>query len=1089
MPGINICSSRGLNLTLKLSLSYPKIIIYRGCSSHGPRGMRAFSMETLCDGRMNFLTDSRCHLVFFIIFIVIIVTCVTNCAIAHEMVVVKEWSFDAGTGGWTSEHSLAKPSAVGGLLKTRVVGFDPYLHSPSLKLDGRTARHIMLRMRSTSGTQLKLYWRTSKSPGWTEAQTAVINIESDGQMHDYSFSIDSPKWSGNILQMRFDLEPPDCETAEWDIDRIAVYRKGPELSADINRDGSAVIELGQDITYTIKVRNTGGESLGKIEANISLPAHLRLLSGDVTKRIDAIEPGDSLEWALKAKALANGDGKLMVRIDSDKVASLAYSSQLVSKRIKHTSFSPGYRQFEDGASLANLSIGMRFVRPTPKSSITHFTIHKREWSSGDWTDLATSSPMSLLTYTTGETSTESYSIALTPTTITNNDDGKGVVLSGNYTDEDGGLWSMRMEFRLESNQIEVRYEIKCDKDRRILQWSGPMLQAGESGFGLKKADALFPGLEWLTSGEVSSNELDIAPPGNLRCAPHPLKVTIPVMGVSDGKSVVGIAWDAKQKWDGERSMPVARFYSPNWLNNQANHLMALSIPSIPEHTAENTEFAHKPYPLAAGHTLAIQATLFARDGNSSLTAIDEWFQAYGIPGLQKPPRSYDDQIALSRQAYLSSVWHDGKGFAHCVGWDASPSPAHAHLLLLDRRYSAGLSKAAKSEMDNRIDWTIEECGYGGLASGAGSHLYGWELPFLVGGVIESLQSLQPYIAGLLDSQRDDGSWAFEPVKPEQETLGQPGAVESGLILTPASQLMRWARITGDPTAAQAALKALDIARKYRIPRAAQVWECPVHSPDILSAARGVQAYLDAYITTGDTRYLADAVYWAKAGLPFIYMWGTPSLPVMDFSTIPIFGATFYTLSWIGRPVQWNGLVYAYWLFQLARYDNSFSWKRIAEGITRSGMHQTSLTGPTKGTYPDSWVLDGDSPQGPYINPEDVVKNVWVLKGINPELRTIVVKPRRESKPGISRNIHITAPVDVTFPSLSSEVLKFSLASKSDGHTIHCLVTGLPSPERISCNNKVLAKGKHWQYDEVDGWLSLELPSISNATVAIRYSGR
>ena len=68
-------------------------------------------------------------------------------------------------------------------------------------------------------------------------------------------------------------------------------------------------------------------------------------------------------------------------------------------------------------------------------------------------------------------------------------------------------------------------------------------------------------------------------------------------------------------------------------------------------------------------------------------------------------------------------------------------------------------------------------------------------------------------------------------------------------------------------------------------------------------------------------------------------------PVLRYASIAIFGGSWYEGSWIGQPVQWNGLRYAYALLKLADHDPSFPWRRIAEGLTVSALYQQDTAGP------------------------------------------------------------------------------------------------------------------------------------------------
>ena len=91
--------------------------------------------------------------------------------------------------------------------------------------------------------------------------------------------------------------------------------------------------------------------------------------------------------------------------------------------------------------------------------------------------------------------------------------------------------------------------------------------------------------------------------------------------------------------------------------------------------------------------------------------------------------------------------------------------------------------------------------------------------------------------------------------------------------------------------------------------------------------------------TGDPAFLARAKYWAWTGLPFICMWNMQDVSTMRYNAIAVIGSTFYTHSWLGLPVVWCGLVYAYSIQDLAEFDDSFPWPTIAQGITNSTMCQ------------------------------------------------------------------------------------------------------------------------------------------------------
>ena len=51
---------------------------------------------------------------------------------------------------------------------------------------------------------------------------------------------------------------------------------------------------------------------------------------------------------------------------------------------------------------------------------------------------------------------------------------------------------------------------------------------------------------------------------------------------------------------------------------------------------------------------------------------------------------------------------------------------------------------------------------------------------------------------------------------------------------------------------------------------------PLHTPDQLASASLVTAYVRGYQLTGNPDYLRSARKWALSGVPFVYLWGSPS---------------------------------------------------------------------------------------------------------------------------------------------------------------------------------------------------------------------
>ncbi|MHC4527194.1 MAG: hypothetical protein ACYS29_04880, partial [Planctomycetota bacterium] len=90
---------------------------------------------------------------------------------------------------------------------------------------------------------------------------------------------------------------------------------------------------------------------------------------------------------------------------------------------------------------------------------------------------------------------------------------------------------------------------------------------------------------------------------------------------------------------------------------------------------------------------------------------------------------------------------------------------------------------------------------------------------------------------------------------------------------------------------------------------------------------------------------------------------------MKYATVPVYGATNWRgQNWMGLPVQWCGLTYAYALDLLALHDNTLEWRRLSEGILIAAEQMQYVSGDSIGCLPDSWDLQSQCPQPYDINP-------------------------------------------------------------------------------------------------------------------------
>ena len=832
-----------------------------------------------------------------------------------------------------------------------------------------------------------------------------------------------------------------------------MYTEQPKLEIITAGPTGALLTAREDFELQCTVRNSGLVPIEPIhEATLSIN-RIKLRRGRTTQPLKRLNPGEetTYSWSIRSfsrESVARTSVVLRCQMSTGEIRqAVDQNVNLLPAipRISNQAASDLCTYDQSGHVITeNRHLRTLFVRGSGGFEYCLFFVAKN----GRYRQVAVCNAISELCYR--DSSGTPQHIKITPTVyrLAGNNLGESIVrLSSEERGEDGVLWSYEACFSLseQSKRLKVEYSLTADQERELIAFNGPILYAGDGAFGERKTTALFPGLEFLEGDEPSSSTRDVAPPHNNRLVPHPYKITIPLMAVEHKKTLVGLAWDALETWDGEHNMLSAAFASPNWYNHQKNHLMGLFVPTIPDWVEENRMAASTPYPLKANLPITIKAQIII-DGNASiLDAISHWTDAYGVPEPLEAPRSDKEEVLLSRHGFMQTVWDRDTGKSrHCVDWAPGNAPGFATLLWYDYLIQTQ-DDTIKDELVRQraleiVKRTVQEAGPAGLSSTDLCHILKWEAPFYFGEVEAGLDRLKEIASRWIETQEEDGSWRFHPTTDRAKTLGNEGDAVLGTCATTVQLLLKHARVTGDTESLEAGVKGLKYMENFKIPRGAQTWECPLYAPDLLAAAHAVAAYIEGYEITKERQYLDRAEQWAKAGLPFLYHWHLSDRPGMRFGSIPVFGTTFYTHPWFGVPVQWNGLVYAYALQHLARHTSdsqSQFWSKVAEGITISAMYQQWTEGELKGTYPDGFYSYCTEGRGPHINPEDIMVNLYTLRGLDPDIATGIVRVR-------DTRIHVSSGARIDRLDYDdSDRLTFSLRYVQN-ETSHSIIAGYGS---------------------------------------------
>jgi len=552
------------------------------------------------------------------------------------------------------------------------------------------------------------------------------------------------------------------------------------------------------------------------------------------------------------------------------------------------------------------------------------------------------------------------------------------------TDPHGATWTIRRSFipaksSESSGAVDMTVTVTVTEDRTVVHLPLAQLFAGVGSFGERKGQALFAGLEYLED-EPSSSEADIVGPGSRRQVPDTLKITIPLMAVQVDGVYGGLIWEPQPDVS-------ALFDSPDRIFSSGGHVMGLLFPgSDGVNRQEGDLLPYDGVVLPANTPLRVKATLIGGKGDSIVPAVQQYVSLRGLPRLPGTGRTLETYASLAARGWLDSAIREGNLFRHAVwpGFGAAPAADAPAFMLwlatvvqdeeLRKRLEQASAEALSAVDGSRYDYATV------------SHVPYFRPSLLFGGVMESASQAEGEARAHLSrfDARDRILYRPQEGKPD---YGRTHFTDhaSGLTASVVWRLLQQATFAGDRDLVEAALRKLRSLAQYDngVPRGAQTWEVPLHTPDILASAHLVNAFVRGYEITGDDFFLQRARYWAWTGVPFVYLIDPADRPVGAYSTIAVYGATDWRAPvWFGLPVQWCGLVYADALYGLARQDPQGPWKTLADGITAAGIQQTWKEDDRErvGLLPDFYHLREQRADGPAINPGTVQANAIRLFG-------------------------------------------------------------------------------------------------------------
>jgi hypothetical protein len=999
--------------------------------------------------------------------------------------------------GFGGAHHCEMQAAAGQPLVVRSTGDDPFFYSPPLKLRGVASGELVVRAAFEGPVaRLGLYFATADSPNTGEDKVLSIPIRAGGKEREYRIPVGNHElWRGTITRIRFDLEPGNEPGAVMRLAHVA-YVYTTELRIDSLQSGSSVLAPGDATTLSLVIANATPDAV--TDALIQISCSSRERRGPTVRegassatciipesaRLDVGSLAAGTTKVLTATLRAVQPGVTVVE------AALTRSGREIMRRRAAFCVAPNPPALppDDRPAIRPRNAPWAIARNAEQAVLLGLDELSGlgEWwgkEGNRYVRLGRLFPIVSLLHGEREPRLE-----IPQWTSASESRSGGLVLTGRIGSKEQPVADVTVQFepdRREPARMACRASLTARAPIQLRAFTAPRLLLGDGAFGADRDEGLLPGVEYLERGERSSSRLDYHTPAHLRTVPHPKKITYPLLAVTRGDRLMMLTWPFPRPDGDGLDAPAAGFASPNFIDGQPNHLMALFWPTVPGLVPENGWESRTPLEVKPGETIELAFELITKraPGIHVADAIPlalRLSSGAGRPVVNAPPRDEEAERALCRVAYTDTVWHaDTRGWNHAAPASDTQWPPHPYLFNVQFLEAETAGMADGRERDRIIAEIMRPAAehrweMGGKRPGGDDYYFAGDT------LLGCIEAREAHARQLIRTQQPDGSWPFQPGSPERAALGEPGKPELGIVANNASPILAYALMTGDEQAEAAGRKALEHMKRYAVPRAAQVWEIPVHTPDIMGAARAATAYRLGYLLTHNDEYRRRVEYWLATGLPFVYFWSHPQVPYWHYATIPVFGATFFRApDWIGLPVQWCGLVYAEEALRCLDLKVDATYETVGKGIVHSGMWQQAAEGKFRGLLPDSYPFAARQGNGPFINPETILRPWWLMRGYDFSVNSVVIAR------GADRSLRLSALGRIQSAECAPDGAVRAKLRIVKGAPCGVLIAGPKrAPASVTWRGNALEKiepagslKRHesaWQYVPDRGWLLMNL---------------
>lgn len=995
-----------------------------------------------------------------------------------------DFTTPAGRQGWTAQHDLSALVATPEGLRADISGADPYFAGPARDYPDGQPLWLRVWLHSEVGGVLQVFYFPANG-GASEANSVQAAVPSGEWVQvrlavpplgaNYRLRIDPPGQSGSatFAAVRFEERSalPDFDfrtrpdVTAWEAwHAIAALTPTPE---------GLKIEIGGDDPYVRgPVRN--------YPADTPLWMHLRLKSDTAgMAQVFYYQTGPTEEdsvrfdvpagvWTeVKARCPALGSGyRLRFDPPGDNGNCLVERLWFEPRpEITPPAWPTPLQPQPDESALSVTSAGLRIRHAPGGPGMFQVEVEGQSFAAGY--------PNALLGYLNNQqarwVALDGASASATVQMVNDR-----LVAETTLMDPDGGQWSFSQAFRASTGGvIEIETSVTVNTNREVIFLPMLCLLAGTDTFGTNKNQALLSGVEYLEN-EPSSSEADVRGYGARRLVPDAVKLTFPLMALQAQGRYLGVTWETDSDFAPAFDSPDRQFHS-------GGHLLGIICPgSDGLNRDEGNLLPYGGRGLAANEPLVLRAKLLGGAGESVVPAIQKYVELHGTITPPTPDLNETNFNQLEANGWLDSAIREENLFRHAdaSGFVAVPSAEAAVWLdwLAGGVQDTTLSNQLRTLASAAIAAVSPEH-Y--VLSGLG-HVWHPTAPLVYGAVAENVNSARTQGEQLLQRFQGPGVILYEaPAAGPDYSQTHWSKEANGLVGGVVARLLEIALLTGDRPLLTNGLLHLRALSKFdrTVPRGAQTWEIPLHTPDVLAAARLVRAYTLGYELTGDITLLDRARYWAWTGVPFVYLDPVTTGPVGVGASIAVLGATGWVAPlWIGLPVQWCGLVYGNALYRLARYDSSGPWTALADSIVASAVQQVYRNDEParQGLLPDSFTLRLQSRHAPAINPATALSQSWQYFGSRPVYDYQVLR---------RFGVRVHAAGQLTDLEERSDGFRFTVQGWSTSpHWL--LLNGIRQTPQVRINGQAVSLSAPHAYSSSQGWLILQVPTVAEVEVKV-----